>query len=80
MEAANIVHEMALLPPEAQQEVLDFVALLKTRYATKPLTWKTKRIKLADEPFVGMWQGRENMRDSSAWVRELRQREWEYSA
>ena len=76
MEAGNIVHEMASLPPQAQQEVLDFVAFLKTRYATKPLAWKAKRTKLADEPFIGMWQGREDMRDSTAWVREHRQREW----
>lgn len=59
---------------------MDFVAFLKTRYATKPPASKAKRTRLVDEPFVGMWQGREDMQDSSAWVRDHRQREWENNA
>lgn len=31
----------------------------------------------ANEPFIGMWRDREDMRDSVAWVQDLRQREWE---
>ncbi len=31
---------------------------------------------LKDEPFVGMWRDREDLVDSSAWVRTTRQREW----
>ena len=31
---------------------------------------------LEDEPFVGMWKDREDMEDSSQWVRQLRQKEW----
>ncbi len=57
----------------------DFVAFLKTRYRTEPATPKSKR-KLADEPFIGMWRDRDDLRDSSAWVRELRRHEWERSA
>jgi hypothetical protein len=29
-----------------------------------------------DEPFVGMWKDREDMEDSSHWVRQVRQQEW----
>ena len=29
-----------------------------------------------DEPFVGMWKDREDMEDSSQWVRQVRQQEW----
>lgn len=32
---------------------------------------------LENEPFVGMWQDREDLEDSSQWVRQLRQQEWE---
>lgn len=78
MKATNIEREIASLPPEAQQEVLDFVTILKTRYPTKLVTSKKKRIKLADEPFVGMWEGREDIQDSTAWVRKLRQQEWNH--
>jgi hypothetical protein len=31
---------------------------------------------LKDEPFVGMWRDRQEMKDSSQWVRQLRQKEW----
>ncbi len=27
---------------------------------------------LSDEPFMGMWRDREDMRDSGAWVRNIR--------
>jgi AbrB family looped-hinge helix DNA binding protein len=37
---------------------------------------KPKRKSLKDEPFVGMWRDREDMTDSSEWVRATRQREW----
>ncbi|MFB2881096.1 hypothetical protein ACE1CC_29960 [Aerosakkonemataceae cyanobacterium BLCC-F46] len=30
-----------------------------------------------DEPFVGMWRNREEMSDSSAWVRQRSQQEWQ---
>ena len=76
METANIVREIESLPPEAQKEVLDFVAFLKVRYLTTQPVKKTKQTKLADESFVGMWRNREDMQDSTAWVRGLRQQEW----
>ncbi len=80
METANIVREMASLPPEAQKQVVDFVAFLKARYSSTPTTRQAKRTKLANEPFIGMWRTRKDMQDSTAWVRSLRQREWERGA
>ena len=80
METANIAREISSLPPEAQKEVLDFMAFLKTRYPPTPAPKKVRRTKLASEPFIGMWRTRQDMRDSTAWVRNLRQREWEHGA
>ena len=78
METSNIlIKEMDSLPIEAQKQVIDFIAFLKTRYSTVPVSPKAKRIRLSDEPFIGIWQGREDMRDSTAWVRSLRHREWD---
>jgi len=37
---------------------------------------KSKRTKLASEPFVGMWRNRKDLQDSRAWVRGVREREW----
>jgi hypothetical protein len=76
METSNLLKEMASLPIEAQKQVIDFIAFLKTRYPTARVVPKTKRVRLSDEPFIGIWQGREEMRDSTAWVRSLRHREW----
>lgn len=77
MENSSIIQDIASLPPEAQKQVIDFVAFLKTRYRPVPSAPKAKYVKLAEEPFVGMWRDREDMQDSSKWVRQLRHREWE---
>jgi putative addiction module CopG family antidote len=37
----------------------------------------TKFADLLEDPVVGMWQDREDMQDSTAWVRQVRQQEWE---
>ena len=79
METANIAREITSLPPEAQRQVLDFVAFLKTRYPIVTPVKQSKRTKLADEPFIGMWRDRNDLQDSSLWVRNLRQREWEHT-
>ena len=75
MATPRILQDIETLPPEAQKQVSDFVAFLKVRYGVSPRK-KTKRGKLNDEPFFGMWKDRGDMRDSTKWVRELRQHEW----
>lgn len=80
METTSIAREIASLPPEAQKQVMDFMAFLKTRYSPAAPTKKARRTKLTDEPFIGMWRTRQDMQDSTAWVRSLRQREWEHGA
>lgn len=79
MDAAKITREMASLPPEAQKQILDLVVLLKARYLSAPGSKKAKRMKLTKEPFIGMWRDREDMQDSTAWVRKLRRCQWEPS-
>lgn len=75
MESTDILQDFAALPPEAQRQVADFIAFLKTRYA-KPGRAKSKRPALKDEPFIGMWRDREDMQDSVEWVRRVRRSEW----
>jgi hypothetical protein len=77
METTNLIRDIGSLPPEAQKQVSDFVAFLKTRYSSQQRARKAKRTRLADEPFIGMWRDRDDMRDSTAWVRRLRVSEWE---
>ncbi len=64
------------LPPEAQKQVVDFIAFLQTRHTPARRRKNGRRIKLTQEPFIGMWRDRKDLQDSTAWVRSLREREW----
>ena len=76
MKADIISKEIMQLSPQGQQEVLDFVAFLKARYTIKISAKKSTRGKLSEEPFIGLWRNRDDLSDSSNWVRNLRQNEW----
>mgnify|MGYP001773765206 CR=1 FL=1 len=75
MNREQVWREFEALPPLAQQQVADFIAFLRARtsYGTKQ---DTSSLDLVNDPFIGMWQDREDLADSSAWVRQLREREW----
>jgi hypothetical protein len=72
----NFFEDLDSLPPEAQRQVSDYVALLKQRYGEERAEKKTRKGRLTDEAFVGMWRDREDLTDSRQWVREMRKREW----
>ena len=55
-------------------------AVLLDANATAQPARKTRRTRLADEPFIGMWRDREDMQDSATKVHCLRQHEWERCA
>jgi hypothetical protein len=76
MEIRNINSEIATLPPEAQRQILDFIAFLKVRYKIDRPEKKAVSNKIASEPFIGIWEGRKEMKDSSQWVRNTRKTEW----
>lgn len=76
MREERIWREYTALPPELQKQVADFITFLRTRYTPPRVSKTAKRTKLASEPFIGMWRNREDLQDSSAWVRSIRQREW----
>jgi hypothetical protein len=69
----NISDEFAALPPEAQRQVIDFMNFLKSRYVN--IRYK-ESFDFSDEPFIGIWRHRDEMRDSSKWVRNIRNSEW----
>ena len=76
MKGEKVWREYTALPPELRKQVADFITFLRTRDAPPRASKTVKRIRLADEPFIGMWRNREDMRDSRAWVRRTRQTEW----
>ena len=69
--------DIASLPEEAQQLLSDFVAFLKQRYQTSHSQSK-QSLDLENETFVGMWSDRKEMKDSTAWVQQVRQKHWRY--
>ncbi len=70
----EIIREFAALPPEARREAEDFIAFLRERYGRK--NEKTTNGDLGKESFIGMWKDREDLQDSAAFVRQLRETEW----
>jgi hypothetical protein len=72
----EILREIALLPPEGQRLVEGFVAFLRQRYAPSQPVAQPPDSGLEGESFIGMWRDRDDMRDSSAWVRHIRRSEW----
>lgn len=71
----KLLQDIASLPLPAQQEAIDFIDFLKQRYS-KYAVPKSKLSAIENEPFIGMWKNRSDMADSTAWVRNLRQKEW----
>jgi hypothetical protein len=68
--------DFSTLPLEAQRQAADFIAFLRQRYHKPTAGTEAKKTNLSAEPFIGMWQDRTEMQDSTAWVRDLRKREW----
>ena len=76
MEPEKIFDDISNLPPEAQRQVVDFIAFLRTRYKRSEQEKQTERINLVNEPFIGIWKDREDMNNSSKWLRNVRKTEW----
>jgi hypothetical protein len=76
MSKEELLREFYSLPPEGQRLVTDFIAFLQSRNKKSKPEKKRKRPDLTKEKFIGMWGDREDMKDSNAWVRNLREREW----
>jgi hypothetical protein len=68
-----ILVKLRELPPEKQQELLDFADFLVQKLQTE-----SDRVGVAwqNDPGIGMWKDRSDMENSTAWVRQLRQQEW----
>ena len=51
-------------------------SLLYEKLRLQPQPAEPVSLPLRNEPFIGMWKNREDMQDSSQWVRNTRQQEW----
>ncbi len=75
MTTPRILQDFSSLSPEAQKQLLDYLDYLKARYPAVA-TKKTRKRKLKEEPFIGMWQNRADIRNGAEYVRDVRRREW----
>ena len=75
MATPRILQDFSSLSPEAQKQLLDYLGYLKARYPAV-VTKRARKRKLKDEPFIGMWQNRTDIRNGAEYVRDLRRREW----
>jgi hypothetical protein len=76
MNQDQLWHQFLALPPDAQEKVRELILTLRAGYAAPPSEIPQHLSPLEDEPFIGMWQDREEMKDSVDWLRNLRVAEW----
>lgn len=76
MTSEEIIREIASLPTEAKREVEDLVTRLRKRYASVRASKSVESNGLETEGFIGMWGDREEMTDSTAWVRGVPDKHW----
>lgn len=72
----RLQEDVISLPEEVQQTIIDFVSFLKRRHQTNQ-SQSPKSITFDDQPFVGMWSDRPEMRDSVVWVQQTREQQWQ---
>lgn len=77
MEEKTVLTQYASLPPNAQQQVRDFIRFLQSQYKSTSRSRVQPTTKLTDEEFIGIWKNRADMQDSTAWVRETRKTHWQ---
>lgn len=71
----EILREIDSLPPEGQRQVIDFITFMRQRYGQLQLSEQPVSDLFA-ESFIGIWQDRSDLKDSSLWVRSVRESEW----
>lgn len=76
MSHRKLLRELESLPAEAQRQVEDFVALLKKQHELVSHPAKQNGSGMSQQPFIGMWQDREDLKNSAEWVRQTRKQEW----
>ena len=73
MSEKELIKQLKKLPSEAQQEAADFVEFLSKKYLQQSTeTDSSKKKSILESSFRGMWKDREDLQDSTKWVRELR--------
>ncbi len=76
MEDSTLLKKIEKLPAQVKKQAKSYVDYLYKRYVLdKDRTGKSEG-KIADSDFFGIWKDRVEMKNSSKWVREVREDQW----
>ncbi len=75
MENEGFYNKFESLPIEAQKQVLAFIDFLQKRYESRNKKARERK-SITNKKFVGLWENRKDLKDSSLWIRSLRKKEW----
>lgn len=76
MKNNSINNKFESLPIEAQKQVMAFIDFLQKKYEIRKKRSSQSKPDITKQKFIGIWKDREDMRDSSLWIRKLRRTEW----
>jgi len=75
MSELSVSKKIEELPPEAKKEAQDFVDFLYQRYVNS-MQEKSSPSSISDSSFFGIWKNRDDMKDSTKWIKKVRQSQW----
>ena len=70
----ELIKEIPNLPKEVRLRIEKIIDAFRKQTIQSD---RAKRVPLRDEPFVGMWADREDMKDPVEWVRNMRKTQWD---
>jgi len=77
MSEKELIKQIRKLLSEAQQEAADFVEFLINKYIRKSEeTDSPGKKSILENSFRGVWKDRDDLQDSTRWVRDLRKSRW----
>lgn len=65
------------LPPDAKRQAQDFIDFLYQRHANDSAK-KDLNDNISESSFFGIWKERQEMKNSSEWVSDIRKSQWPY--
>lgn len=76
MSEKELIRKIKELPSEAQKEAADFVDFLYKKYIKQGKKQATSRESVLESSFRVIGKDREDMQDSTEWIRKIRKNRW----
>lgn len=76
MSESTVSNKIKQLPPEAQKQASDFVDELYQQYVKGETSKEPEAGNASESSYFGILKDREEMKDSTEWVRKVRKSQW----